>query len=213
MIPSLSRRGAFVWLVALALAVPTVAARADTAPDARQFIDKLVNHALQILDQTKTNEAQREQDFDLLLRSNFDIPRIARFVLGRYWVQANADDRQKFIDTYRDFVIKSYASQFSEYRGETVKVTNARPEEAGITVVNSEIVHPNGDPPIRVSWRVHQDGDTFKIVDVDVEGVSMMLAQREEFASVIQRNGGTVAGLIHAIQLKLQSNDTSIKGG
>lgn len=206
MIPSLSRRGAFVWLVAIALAVPTVAARADTAPDARQFIDKLVNHALQILDQTKTNEAQREQDFDTLLRSNFDIPRIARFVLGRYWVAASADDRQKFIDTYRDFVIKSYASQFSEYRGETVKVTNARAEDADITVVNSEIVHPNGDPPIRVSWRVHKDGDTYKIVDVDVEGVSMMLAQREEFASVIQRNGGTVAGLIQAIQQKLQGS-------
>jgi phospholipid transport system substrate-binding protein len=211
-IPSLSRRGAFVWLVALALAVPAVTARADTAPDARQFIDKLVNHALQILVQTKTNESEREQNFDLLLRNNFDIPRIARFVLGRYWAAASTQDRQKFIDTYRDFVIKSYASQFSEYRGETVKVTNARAEDADITVVNSEIVHPNGDPPIRVSWRVHRDGDTYKIVDVDVEGVSMMLAQREEFASVIQRNGGTVAGLIQAIQQKLQGAEPPAGG-
>jgi phospholipid transport system substrate-binding protein len=210
--PSLSRRGTLVWLVASALAAP-VLARADTAPDARQFIDKLVNHALQILVQTKTKESQREQDFNRLLRENFDIPRIARFVLGRYWTAANEQDRRRFVDTYREFIVRSYATQFSEYRGEVVRVTGARPESADITVVNSEIVHPSGDPPIRVAWRVHREGDTFKIVDVDVEGVSMMLAQREEFASVIQRTGGTVAGLIQAIQQKLQNNDLSISGG
>ncbi len=212
-IPSFSRRGALVCLFTLALTVPTVAARADTAPDARQFINKLVNNALQVLADTKTNEIQREQQFASLLRNNFDIPRIARFVLGRYWTSASEPDRQRFISLYRDFIIKSYASEFSEYRGETVKVTNTRPESGDITVVSSEIVHPNGDPPVRVSWRVHHDGDEYKIVDVDVEGVSMMLAQREEFTSVIQRNGGTIAGLIQAIQQKLQSGDVSTNGG
>ena len=49
----------------------------------------------------------------------------------------------------------------------------------------------------------------YKIVDVDVEGISMILAQREEFASVIQRNGGTVSGLIQAIRQKLQNNDVA----
>lgn len=211
--PSLSRRTTFVWLIALALAVPTVSARADTAPDARQFINKLVNNALQVLAETKTNETQREAQFASLLRNNFDIPRIARFVLGRYWTTASEGDRQRFISIYREFVVRSYASEFSEYRGETVKVTTARPESSEITIVNSEIVHPNGDPPVRVSWRVHKDGDDYKIVDVDVEGVSMMLAQRDEFTSVIQRNGGTIGGLIQAIQQKLQSNDVSVKGG
>lgn len=212
MAPSFSRRGALVRLVVVALAVP-VLARADTAPDARQFIDRLVNHALQILVQTKTRESEREQDFNRLLRENFDIPRIARFVLGRYWNAASEQDRRRFIDAYREFVVRSYAAQFSEYRGEVVRVTNARPESADITVVNSEIVHPGGEPPIRVAWRVHREGDAYKIVDVDVEGVSMMLAQREEFSSVIQRSGGTVAGLIQAIQQKLQNNDLSVNGG
>jgi phospholipid transport system substrate-binding protein len=212
-IPYFSRRGALVCLFILALAVPNVVARADTAPDARQFINKLVNNALQVLADTKTDENSREQQFASLLRNNFDIPRIARFVLGRYWTSASEPDRQRFISLYRDFVIKSYASEFSEYRGETVKVTNVRAEGGDVSIVNSEIVHPNGNPPVRVSWRVHHDGDDYKIIDVDVEGVSMMLAQREEFTSVIQRNGGTIGGLIQAIQQKLQSGDVSSKGG
>jgi phospholipid transport system substrate-binding protein len=205
--PCLSRRGALVPLFALVMLIPAVAVRADTAPDARQFITKLVNKALQTLAETTTDEATREQDFRHLLRDNFDVPRIARFVLGRYWSSASDQERQRFVEIYREFIIKSYAAQFEQYRGETVKVTNARPEGTDITVVNSEIIHPSGDPPIRVAWRVHRNGNDYKIVDVDVEGISMLLAQREEFTSVIQRNGGTLSGLIRAIQQKLQAGE------
>jgi phospholipid transport system substrate-binding protein len=211
--PSVPRRTLFLGLIALGLIGPGLAARADTAPDARQFVNKLVNAALQVLADRNASEAAREQTFEKLLSDNFDIPRIARFVLGRYWTAASEQERRNFIDTYREFVIRTYAARFSEYSGETVKVMGARAEGNGYTVVNSEIVHPNGEPPVKVSWRVHQSGDNYQVVDVGVEGVDMMLAQREEFASVIQRNGGTVAGLIQAIQQKLKSGDLSLSGG
>ena len=118
---------------------------------------------------------------------------------------ASEADRAKFIEVYREFIIRSYAAQFNEFNGETVKVTNQRPESGDVIVVNSLSIHPNGDPPIKVNWRVHKEGDGFKILDVDIEGISMLLAQREEFSSVIQRNGGTVAGLIQAIQEKMKA--------
>jgi len=191
--------------------VPAFAARADTAPDAQQFINKLVNKALQTLAETTTDETKREQNFRYLLHDNFDIPRIARFVLGRYWNSASDQERQRFVEIYREFIIKSYAAQFAQYRGETVKVTGSRPEGSDITVVNSEIVHPSGEPPIHVAWRVHRSGNDYKIVDVDVEGVSMLLAQREEFTSVVHRNGGTLSGLIEAIEHKLQGSQTGGK--
>jgi phospholipid transport system substrate-binding protein len=209
--PFLSRRYALVPLFALGLLMPAVAGRADTAPDARQFITKLVNTALQTLADTTTDESKREHDFSHLLRDNFDIPRIARFVLGRYWTSASDQDRRHFVEIYREFIIRSYAAQFAQYRGETVKVTNSRPEGSDITVVNSEIIHPSGDPPIRVAWRVHRNGNDYKIVDVDVEGISMLLAQREEFTSVIQRSSGSLSGLIQQIERKLQAGEAGGK--
>ena len=90
-------------------------------------------------------------------------------------------------------------------------MTGSRPETADITVVSSEIIHPNGDPPVKVTWRVRKGASGYKIIDVGVEGVSMMLTQREEFASVIERNGGTVAGLTQAIEQKLRSG--ALSGG
>ncbi|HXE15925.1 MAG TPA: ABC transporter substrate-binding protein, partial [Stellaceae bacterium] len=109
MTPSLTRRGAAVWLIALAFVIPGLTARADAAPDAREYIGGLVSKALKTLADTKTNETQREQAFDRMLRENFDFPRIARFVLGRYWTGASEADRARFIDVYREFIIRSYA--------------------------------------------------------------------------------------------------------
>jgi len=209
------RRTLLATLVALPILTQAVLSRADTAPGAGAgpFIDKLVNSALGVLAQKGLSLQQREQRFDQLLTENFDIPRIARFVLGRYWRTASPADRQKFVDVYRDFIVQSYGARFSEYSGETVKVTAARPETATTTIVSSEIIHPNGDPPVKVQWRVRQETNGYKIIDVGVEGVSMMLTQREEFASVIEHNGGTVAALTQLIDRKLHSGDLSLGGG
>jgi phospholipid transport system substrate-binding protein len=204
--PTVPRRALLATLFTLAFLVPAVTSHADTATMAAgpsQFIDKLVNSALQVLAQHGLTEQQREQRFEQLLTQNFDVPRIARFVLGRYWRTASAAERARFIAAYRDFIVESYATQFSDYSGETVKVTGSRPETSDITIVSSEIIHPNGDPPVKVTWRVRKGAGGYKIIDVGVEGVSMMLTQREEFASVIERNGGTVAGLTAAIEHKL----------
>jgi len=70
-----------------------------------------------------------------------------------------------------------------------------------VTLVQSEVFKP-GSQPARVDWRVRTAGGQPKIVDVVVEGVSMAVTQRSEFAAVIQRSGGRVAGLLTALRDK-----------
>ena len=67
------------------------------------------------------------------------------------------------------------------------------------TVVRSEIVSP-GFPEVRVDWRVRRTGGAYRIVDVTVEGVSLAITQRDEFAAVIRSNGGQVEGLLSALR-------------
>ena len=123
------------------------------------------------------------------------MPRISRFVLGRYWTTAADQDKQTFQKLFEDYVVRAYAARFSEYSGEEVKVLGARAESETVTLVTSQFLRPNGAPPAKIDWRVRKQDNDFKIVDIDVEGVSMAVTQREEFGSVIQRDGGTVAGL------------------
>ena len=71
------------------------------------------------------------------------------------------------------------------------------------TLVHSEIVDPSGKPPVRVDWRLLKPKDEFKIIDVVIEGVSMAITQRQEYASVIQRSGGKLEGLTNALSKRL----------
>jgi phospholipid transport system substrate-binding protein len=199
-----------IWLcLAFALALSIAPANAAAPSDAAGFVNDLVNTALKTLDNKQLSEEERAKTFRDLLDKDFDMPRISRFVLGPYWREASDQEKQQFQKLFEDYVVRSYAQRFGEYSGEQVKVTGSRPESETSTLVQSQVVRQNG-PPAKVDWRVRKDDKGFKIVDVDVEGVSMVLTQREEFSSVIQRSGGTVAGLNKELQQKLAQGDTSL---
>ncbi len=76
-------------------------------------------------------------------------------------------------------------------------MVSERPTGAKDVVVSTRIDRPSG-PPIAAEWRVRATDNRLRIIDVSVEGVSMVVTQRSEFASVIQRNG--VEGLIEVLR-------------
>ena len=88
--------------------------------------------------------------------------------------------------------------RFAEYGGESLRVTGSRADPDGV-IVSSQIIRPQG-LPIAVDWRLGLSDGHYKIIDVIVDGVSMALTQRSEFAAMIQRNGGQVAGLLAAMR-------------
>jgi len=208
---SLLRRPLFllVLVASLGLAAATGRAAANTEA-ATTFVSDLLSKALQSLADKSLTDEQREKQFRTMLDAKFDMPRISRFVLGRYWTTASEQERQNFQKLFEDYVVRAYSARFSQYSGEQVKVTGARPESDTVTLVTSQIIRPNGAPPAKIDWRVRKQDNDLKVVDIDVEGVSMLVTQREEFGSVIQRSGGTVAALNKTLQERLASGDTSL---
>jgi phospholipid transport system substrate-binding protein len=203
-------RRTFLGLVPVLAAGLLVAPVAQAAPtkDAELFISNLANDALKDLSD-KLPEPELEKRFQALLDKNFDMPRISRFVLGRYWNGATDQEKQDFLKLFEAYVVRAYSIRFSEYSGETVKVTGSRSESPENTVVASQIVQPDGAPPVKVDWIVRRNGDEFRIADVSVDGVSMVLTQKQEFAAVIERSGGGVTALNKAIQDKISSAGTA----
>jgi phospholipid transport system substrate-binding protein len=183
-------------------------AQAASSKEAEAFITTLANEALKDLSD-KLPEPELEKRFKSLLDKNFDMPRISRFVLGRYWNGATDKEKQDFQGLFEAYVVRAYSIRFSEYSGETVKVTGSRSDSLENAVVASQITQPDGAPPVHVDWVVRQDSGAFHIADVSVDGVSMVLTQKQEFAAVIERNGGGVTALNKAIQDKLSSTNTA----
>jgi phospholipid transport system substrate-binding protein len=182
-----------------ALAAPAILAAADPAA----IINNLGNRALEVLGKNAT-PAQRVARFHELFHEDFDVPGIARFVLGRYWKTATAEQQEEFVKLFEDYIALVYSNQLAAFSGETLRVTGSR-TNAEEAVVASEIIRPSGAPPVKVDWHLTDRNGAYKISDVTLDGISMAVTQRSEFASVIQRNGGQVSNLIAQLREKTAS--------
>jgi len=187
---------AFIVLAgALAPAIPAAA-----AADPAAVVSNLGSRALEVLGKNAP-QSQRVARFRELLREDFDVPEISRFVLGRYWNVATEEQRAEFLKLFEEYIALAYSTRLAEYTGETFKVTGSRPDADG-AIVSSQIVRPAGAAPVKVDWRLTGRNGAYKISDVSVDGISMAVTQRSEFASVIQHNGGQVQGLITMLREK-----------
>jgi len=192
-----------LFVAAIAVAQPS-AATSDATPAAGAFIQDLGNDAIRELTDRAIPQSEREARFRGLLVDRFDMAAISKFVLGRYWRSTNEAQRMEFQRLFVDFIVGSYSVRFSEYLGEGVKVTGSSAEDGGTILVHSKIDMPASED-IHVDWLLRRANENFAIVDIIVEGVSMDVTHRSEFASVIQDHGG-VNGLIEALRTKsLQS--------
>lgn len=193
----------FLLLAALAL----LAAPRPASADPGAFVSALGDEAVAALT-GDLSQADREAKFRALLHSHFDLPTIGRFVLGRYWNVATDAERTEFMALFEDLIVQAYARRFSEYSGETFQVVNVRSDQEDYATVHSQVVRPSAEK-IRVDWRIRRNGSDYKIIDVMVEGVSMAVTQRAEFASVIQSKGGKVAGLIEVLRQKTRREQSA----
>jgi len=175
--------------------------REAAAQDAQTFINYLGQQAIQVLG-PGVPQAQRLARFRQLFNNDFDVPGIGRFVLGRYWRSATPQEQQEFLSLFQEYIVRAYTSRLAEYGGEPFRVTGARGSGGEETIVSSEILRTGGGK-IDVDWYLINQGGRYKITDVYVAGVSMKVTQRDEFAAVIQRNGGRVEGLLAQLRQKL----------
>jgi phospholipid transport system substrate-binding protein len=199
-------RRLMVFLLPLALAAsPAMAAAppSDSSAQATAFMNELWNHASELLN-NKTPVAQRQARFRTLFHNDFDSPGIARFVLGRYWRAATPEEQKEFLKLFEDYVVFVYTARLSDFSGEEFKISGSRPD-ADAVIVSTDVITPGAPQPLKIDWRLVNDAGAYKISDVIVEGVSMAVTQRSEFASVIQRHGGQIQGLIDLMRQKTAS--------
>ena len=159
-----------------------------TENDAARFIHQLGNRAIETLRTSDLTLDQREAQFRGLLREGFDLAFIGRFVLGKYWRAATPEQQEDYLALFGEYLVQTYSARLGGYSGETMAVVSTRQASEKDFVVRTQIDRPTG-PPVVAKWRVRTTGGGFRIIDVMVEGISMAVTQRSEFASVVQRDG------------------------
>ena len=169
-------------------------ARSAEADTPALFLEGFGAQAIKLLAETAPGEAKRESEMRRLLNEGFDIDFIGRFVLSRFYRSASEAERAEFRQLFEDYLIAAYGRRFGTYSGERFVIGQTFPQDDERAVVRSDVVRPGGDT-MTVDWRVQRREGKWRVVDIMVEGVSMMVTQRSEFTALLQRENGSIAAL------------------
>ena len=174
--------------------------------NAEILVGRLVEHVLQVISQDGDNSS-RERRLVAAIESQTDLSLLARMTMGRHWRQANARQRETFVGVFRQYLLQSFTSRLRRYTSTDLDAARERFSILGTrnvgkrdVVVRSRITPPSG-APLEVDWRIRSRGDRMFIIDLVVEGVSLLITQRSEFGSVLERIG--VDGLIGELQSRV----------
>ncbi len=195
--------------------VPYASYAAQTAPTAATqqlqpastFIQSLGTRAIGIIADKSVTKEKRNDLFKQILSDSFDLKTIGRFVIGRNWNVATPEQQDEYMRLFQDLVVRTYGNRLSLYAGEGFAVNSEHPESEQDIVVNSQITHPDGSAPTKIDWRVRNRNGKFGVIDVVVEGVSLSVTQRQEYAAVLQNNGGQIEGLLVLMRQRLQESN------
>ena len=202
--------GALLCLTASAGA----AAASDEAERAAGYIRDLTETAIAELGDPEASQPARAQRARQLLEANFAGRDLGRFVLGRYWRVATADQQARFLELLREVALQRFLPTFQHLDRDQVTVQRAiaDPQAKGVVRVVTRIDVPQR-APVELAWRVRPvEAGGFEIVDIMAEGVSMAITLRSEYASVIDRNGGQVQPLLDQLEQRLAEGTTPAWG-
>ncbi|HEY5598210.1 MAG TPA: ABC transporter substrate-binding protein [Kiloniellales bacterium] len=198
---------AFATIAAAAIALVVgldapAGARAQTSPqEAARFVEALGSQAVTLLAAAKSEKPAKKQDaLRNLVRESFNLDLTSQFVLGKFWNQATPQQRTEFKDLFTEYLLTNYVRHLGTFKAETLTIVGSHTVGDQDALVETSIESADGTTnPV---WRVRAGEDgKYKIIDVSVDGVSLALTQRREFASVVNRRG--LDGLLDLLREKL----------
>ena len=161
-----------------------------------EFVKNFSDRAIFILSNQEISEKDKTDAFTSLVMDSIDLNLISKFVLSKAWKNASDDQKTKYLSAFKTYFVNSYANRLNQYAGEQVKVISS--QEAGkFVIVESQIVREGTDTlQINLKWRILNKDNDIKIIDLNVEGISLIIAQREEFQSFLANNDNDLDKLI-----------------
>ena len=163
------------------------------------FVASFADSAISILSNDSLSDTERTSSFTELVMSSIDLNLISKFVLSKAWKNASDEQKEEYLIAFKDYFVSSYANKLDQYAGEKVDVVGS--QEAGkYVIVESNIIREGTDTlKINLKWRLLNKDNRIKIIDLNIEGISLVIAQREEFQSFLANNDYDLDKLIEKI--------------
>jgi phospholipid transport system substrate-binding protein len=202
-------RAVSLMIMLITVALPASMARADARIDAASgVITAMVSDMDSYLATDAGDASTRLATVTRMLDTYFDLPTIARFSVGPYWRAASDEERQTYNETLRLAMIGTVVNNFDQLKGLTFTPTDSLPKGDNMVLVRGHFSDKSGQrSPVMVGWRViTPDNGRAKVLDVEIENISMLVTQQQENLAIIRQNQGRFGALIEAMKAKQTTN-------
>jgi phospholipid transport system substrate-binding protein len=181
-----TRRSGFAAL-ALGLVLTGRAGAADQSPS--QVVDGLANQVVPILQDKALTSDQKRERIEQIAYQAMDFDTLSRLVLARNWSKFSPAQQSEFVEQFKQHLSVTYGRNVDNYHNEKVKLLGERAEGHGDVTVQTKILRGGPSEDVLVDYRLRQRDGQWKIIDVIVEGVSLVSNFRSQFQDIVA-NGG-----------------------
>ncbi len=193
-------------LLVMALLLVAVGASPSNAADdpaitsaPRQLIDETALQIIDILAMKEETPESRIRRIEEIAYEIFDFTTMSKLVLARNWRKLDKEKRAEFVREFKRHLSRTYGTRLDRYDQEKVDVYAAQVEVRDDVSVKTRIVGGQFDGA-EISYRLRNRKDQWRIIDVVIEGVSLVSNYRSQFAEVL--NSGTIDDLLAKLRDK-----------
>ena len=172
------------------------------APAAADTVRNLTTIGLKIL-RDKSDVEQKRKQFREVLLANVDVESVIRFLFGRAIKTATPQQKAELTELISEFVVRAYSRNISNFNKYTVNITDSRMDGASALVFTDIIRTQENNNRYQVVWRLVLSDNRPKLVDCILEGISVNVTQKQEFASIMERSGKGLDGVIDVLRERL----------
>ncbi len=169
------------------------------APDA--LIKNTVQEVISVIKQDKDIRAGDQKKILALVDGkvlpHFDFARMTQLAVGKYWRTATPEQKQALTVEFRNMLVRTYTKVFTVYNDQTIEVKPVRMAADDTEATVKTIISKPGSQVVPVDYEMKKAADGWKVFDISVEGVSMVMSYRGTFATQIQESG--IDGLIKVL--------------
>ena len=200
-----------VFTLAASITVNPAQARADSRVlEADAFILSLINDIRITVEATTETYDERKAAINAVVDTYFDVDGITRFSAGRYWRAASDEQRVHYAKQFRNVLVNTASRQFDQINGLTFIPTMSKVRGEKLILVGGIIQDSSGAlPDVEIFWRVSAiAGQPMRVIDVQIENISMLKTQRDENEAIIRRGGGSFDALLQSLDERLAAMAT-----
>lgn len=195
------RFGAALTAGVVLLSIPSASAVSDPSPtasesapeesppiQARNVVEQTVGEVIAVLRDSALSSEQRLALIEEIVYGRFDLTTMSRYVLARNWRRFSKEQQTEYVAAFKQYLSNNYSGRLSRYDQFDVNVTGSRSESNGHVTVRTVIVGGQSEGA-QLDYRLRDADGSWKVIDVKIEGISMVSNFRDQFKEVVNDGG------------------------